>query len=161
MSKSVASSVLLAGAILLAILLPGCSDEPTPSPVAKILPSSTATTTSVPTATAAATLTPTPTQTATPIATPSPIPTATATPTATPTPVPTVAPTPTPKPTPVDAQLTFEFAAGVSEETRAALTLEAERVVSYFAERFGLFVPNITIAVVDETVPFGCGVRYV
>ena len=57
MSKSIASSVLLAGAIFLAILLPGCSDEPTPSPAAKILPSATATVTSVPTATA----TPTPT----------------------------------------------------------------------------------------------------
>ncbi len=96
MSKSIASSVLLAGAILLAILLPGCSDEPTPSPVAKVLPSATATTTSVPTATATATLTPTatPTQTPTPTATPTPVPTAT--PTATPTHIPTPVPTATP-----------------------------------------------------------------
>ena len=66
MSKSIASSVLLVGAILLAILLPGCSDEPTPSPVAKVPPSSTATPTSVPTATGSATLTPTQTATPTP-----------------------------------------------------------------------------------------------
>ena len=100
MSKSIASSVLLAGAILLAIVLPGCSDEPTPSPVAKVLPSATATTTSVPTAAATATATLTPA----PIATPSPVPTATATqtamPTATPTPVPTATPTATPTQTP-------------------------------------------------------------
>ncbi len=104
MSKSIASSVLLAGAILLAILLPGCSDEPTPSPVAKVLPSATATTTFVPTATATQTGTPTPTRLATPIATPSPVPTATptrtATPTATPTPLPTATPTPTATRTP-------------------------------------------------------------
>ena len=74
MSKSIASSVLLAGAILLAILLPGCSDEPTPSPVAKVLPSATATVIPIPTP--SATLTPTPTRTATPIATPSPVSTA-------------------------------------------------------------------------------------
>ena len=48
MSKSIACGVLLAGAIFLAILLPGCSDEPTPSPVAKVLPGATATATSVP-----------------------------------------------------------------------------------------------------------------
>ena len=34
-TPSIACGVLLAGAILLAILLPGCSKEPTPSPVAK------------------------------------------------------------------------------------------------------------------------------
>ena len=84
MSKSIASSVLLAGAILLALLLPGCSDEPTPSPVAKILPSSTATATSVPTATATAALTPAPTSMATPTPTPTTTPTATPTPTAMP-----------------------------------------------------------------------------
>ena len=88
MSKSTASSVLLAGAILLAMLLPGCSDEPTPSPVAKVLPSATATTTSVPTAT--------PTQTVTPTATPTPVPTATPTATPAPIPTPTAIPTATP-----------------------------------------------------------------
>ena len=92
MSKSIASSVLLAGAILLAVLLAGCSDEPTPSPVAKVLPSATATTTSVPTATATQTGTPTPTRTATPTATPTPLPTAIPTPTATRTPRPALPP---------------------------------------------------------------------
>ena len=66
---------------LIAMLLAGCFDGPTPSRVAKILPSSTVTPTSVPTATATATLTPTatptPIRTATPTATPSPVPTAT------------------------------------------------------------------------------------
>ena len=82
MSKSIIR--LLIGIAALAMLMAGCSDEPTPSPVAKILPSATATTASVPTATATATLTPAP------IATPSPVPTAT--PTHTPTPVPTATP---------------------------------------------------------------------
>ena len=47
MSKSTKSSVLLAGAILLAILLTGCTDEPSPTPT----PVPTATDTPVPTAT--------------------------------------------------------------------------------------------------------------
>ena len=83
MSKSIAISALLPAAILLAVLLTGCSDEPSPAPSAKILPGSTATLTSVPTATPTAiltpTATPTPTQTATPTATPTPVPTATPT----------------------------------------------------------------------------------
>ena len=96
MSKSIASSVLLAGAILLAILLPGCSDEPTPSPVAKVLPSATATVIPIPTP--SATLTPTPTYTSTPTATPTFVPTSgpTAAPEPTPRPVPTATLTPTP-----------------------------------------------------------------
>ena len=63
MSKSITSSVLLGSLILLAIFLPGCSDEPTPLPVAKVLPSGTATPTptAVPTPTPTATLTPAPT----------------------------------------------------------------------------------------------------
>ena len=93
MSNSIVSSVLLAGAILLAVLLTGCSDEPSPAPSAKILPGSTATPTSVPTATATATLTPDPTS--------MPTPTPTATPTATPTPEPTPTPTATPTPPPI------------------------------------------------------------
>ena len=144
MSKSVASSVLLAGAILLAILLPGCSDEPTPSPVAKILPSTTATTTSVPTATATATLTPTPTQTAMPTATPTPVPTATPTATPTPIPTPTAIPTPTPTATPV----TFTepgiyndnvFVLPVSEDLvvdGAAIHLPTEEYTKRFYEHF-------------------------
>ncbi len=145
MSKSIASSVLLAGAILLAILLPGCSDEPTPSPVAKVLPGATATPTSVPTATATASLTPTPTatpspvptatptQTPTPTATPTPVstatatatltptatPTATSTPTATPTPVPTATPTATPTHTPTPVPTATP--SGTAASDRAAL----------------------------------------
>ena len=88
MSKSIASSALLPGAILLAVLLAGCSDEPTSSPVAKTVPSSTATPSPVPPATAIATLTPTPTAMPTPTQTamPTPQPTATAIQTGTPTP---------------------------------------------------------------------------
>ena len=73
---------LLVSTAVLAILLTGCSDEPSPAPSAKILPSSTAIPTSVPTTTPTATLTPTatPTQTATPTATPTPTPVPTATP---------------------------------------------------------------------------------
>ena len=123
MSKSIASSVLLASAILLAILLPGCSDEPTPSPAAKVLPSATATPTAAPTATATATLTPAP------IATPSPVPTATATqtamPTANPTPVPTATPTqaatPTANPTPVPTVTATPTPSGTAASDRAAL----------------------------------------
>ena len=87
MSKPIAG-LLVVGVALLTMLLAGCSDEPTPSPVAKILSGSTAT--------------PTPTRTATPTATPSPAPTPdlTATPTPTPTPVPTATPTATPTLTP-------------------------------------------------------------
>ena len=96
MSKSITSSVLLAGAILLAILLPGCSDEPTPSPVAKVLPSATATVIPIPTP--SATLTPTLTHTSTPTATPTFVPTSgsTAAPEPTRRPVPTATLTPTP-----------------------------------------------------------------
>ena len=168
MSKSVASSVLLAGAILLAILLPGCSDEPTPSPVAKILPSTTATTTSVPTATATATLTPTPTQTAMPTATPTPVPTATPTatptqtamPTATPTPVPTATPTATPTqtamptatPTPVAASPppTWVFAGDTPEEHQTILREEMEYSRSYFSDRFGIEATGFTVLVGDH-----------
>ena len=106
MSKSIVR--LLIGIAALAMLMAGCSDEPTPSPVAKILPSSTATPTSVPTptATATATLTPTPSQTPTPspLPTPTPIPTATPTPTQTPTPSPLPTPTPIPTATPTPTQ---------------------------------------------------------
>ena len=95
MSKSI--TIWLGACMMLSVmLLAGCSDEPTPSPDAKIFPSHTATPSPAPTAT--------PTQTPTPTNTPSPVPTATPTPTATatPTPVPTATPTPTatPQPTP-------------------------------------------------------------
>ena len=98
MSKSFIGLVVSIAA--LAILLTGCSDEPTPSPVAKVLPSATATVIPIPTP--SATLTPTPTQTATPTATPThtPVHTATPTPTPTPTPAPTPVPTATPTATP-------------------------------------------------------------
>ena len=74
MSKSISCSVLLAGVMLLAILLAGCSSEPTPTSVA------------------------------TPIDTPAPTSTATLIPTATPTPPPTSTPTPRPTATPTPAQ---------------------------------------------------------
>ena len=79
---------------LLAILLTGCSNEPTPTPIP------TPTDASAPTPTATSTATATPTPTPQPTSTPTPTPTATPTPTTTPTPEPTPTPTATPVPTP-------------------------------------------------------------
>ena len=71
MSKSIALGLLCAGAILLAILLTGCSDAPSPTPSAEAVPS--------------------PTVTAQPGVMPEPTPTPTMAPTNTPTPEPTPA----------------------------------------------------------------------
>ena len=71
MSKSIARGLVGAGAILLAILLTGCTDSPSPTPSARAVP--------------------TPTVTAQPGVTPVPTPTPTMAPTHTPTPVPTPA----------------------------------------------------------------------
>ena len=80
MSKSIGLGLLGADAILLAILLTGCSDTPSPTPSAEAVPS--------------------PTVTAQPGVTPEPTPASTTAPTHTPTatPIPTAAPTPTPTP---------------------------------------------------------------
>ena len=82
-----------AGAMLIAALLVGCSDEPTPSP----LPSPSATQAPAPIASAIDTPSPSPVPTATPAQTATPYPTATATLTPEPaaTPTQTVAPSPT------------------------------------------------------------------
>ena len=92
MSKSIALGTLGASAILLAILLAGCSDEPSPTPSAGAVP--------------------TPTVTAQPEATPVPTPTPTVAPTNTPTPAPTStptsAPTNTPTPEPTASTVSFE-----------------------------------------------------
>ena len=108
-----------ASAILVAVLLAGCSDEAAPSLVGKTLPSPTvaeipisrptATHTPAPTATLTPTNTPQPTATPTPTSTPLPMSAPTSTPTvtptstpphtATPTSTPTVTPTSTPPPT--------------------------------------------------------------
>ena len=87
---------LVASLSLVAMILAGCSDEPAPSPAAKVLPSATAT--AIPIPTPSATLTPTATVTSTPqpTATLTPEPPPTATPTPTPTLVPTAIPTATP-----------------------------------------------------------------
>ena len=102
MSKSIVLGLLGAGAMLVAILLAGCTDAPSPTPSAGAVP--------IPAATAGpgATPEPTPTPTTAPTNTPTPEPTPTPTtaPTNTPTPVPTPTPTtaptntPTPEPTP-------------------------------------------------------------
>ena len=124
-----AMNLLVVAIALLAILLTGCSEEPTPAPTLTATPFPMPTNAPAPTPTATPTLTPTatpmpkatatpePTQTATPTATPTPtpvptatstgtvestpVPTATATQTATPTATPTPQPTATPTPTPV------------------------------------------------------------
>ena len=89
---------------LLAILLVGCSDEPTPLATHAFTPTSTYTPTPAPAATPEPTPTPTPepARTATPTPTPTPTlePARTATPTPTPTPTPEPARTATPTPTP-------------------------------------------------------------
>ena len=90
MSKSIARGLVGAGAILLAILLTGCSDEPSPTPSAGDGPPPTVT------AQPGVTPEPTPASTTAPANTPTPEPTAT--PTATSTLEPTATPTPTPTP---------------------------------------------------------------
>ena len=106
--------LLVVATALLAILLAGCSDEPTPTliPTATPTPEPTAT----PTATLISTTTPTPEPTATP--------TATLIPTTTPTPEPTATPTATPIPTatPTRAQSTLDRAVLVAlyHSTRGA-----------------------------------------
>ena len=189
MSKSIVSSVLLAGAILLAVLLTGCSDEPSPAPSAKIPPGSTATPTSVPTATATATLTPDPTSmptptptatptatqtstpTATPIATPTPIPTATATPTATPTPEPTPTPTATPTPPPIvitgpQIYSNNVFVLPVAEDlARTWYDLPLEEYTARFHEYFNdefdfiVFVGNVRYDQLEPDTPHGAFYR--
>ena len=118
MSKSIALGLVGAGAVLLATLLTGCTDAPSPTPSARAVPSPTVTAQPgvtpepTPASTTAPTHTPTPEPTATPPATPTLEPTAASTtaPTHTPTPEPTATPTatstleptatPTPTPTP-------------------------------------------------------------
>ena len=91
MSKSIALGLVGAGAVLLAILLTGCTDAPSPTPSARAVPS--------------------PTVTAQPGVTPEPTPASTTAPTHTPTPEPTPTPTsapthtPTPEPTPATVTL--------------------------------------------------------
>ena len=82
MSKPIARGLVGAGAILLAILLTGCSDEPSPTPS----PTNTPTPEPTPAPTLAPTHTPTPEPTPTP--TPEPTPATTMAPANTPTPVP-------------------------------------------------------------------------
>ncbi len=85
---------LSTSAILIAVLLSGCSDEPTPpTPNSLVLHKAPALNTSVPN-------TPTPTPTPSPVPTTTPTQTVIPTPTATPTPSPTVTRTPAPTPTP-------------------------------------------------------------
>ena len=91
MSKSIALGLVGAGAVLLAILLTGCTDAPSPTPSARAVPS--------PTVTAQFGVTPEPT----PASTTAP----THTPTPEPTPTPTSAPTHTPTPEPTPATVTL------------------------------------------------------
>ena len=91
MSKSIGLGLLGAGAILLAILLTGCTDTPSPTPSARAVPTPTMAPTQAPTAT------PTPTPTTAPTNTPTPEPM----------PAPTLAPTNTPTPEPAPATATL------------------------------------------------------
>ena len=100
MSKSIALGLVGAGGILLAILLTGCTDAPSPTPSAGAVPTPTMAPTQAPTATPTPTPTTAPTNTPTPEPTATPPATSTLEPTATPTATPTLEPTATPTPTP-------------------------------------------------------------
>ena len=145
MSKSIIS-LLVVGVALLAILLVGCSDEPSPTPSVRTVPSPTSTTepTVAPEPTNTPTLTPTATPTVTPTDTPTPEPTPT--PTATPTPEPTVTPTPTPTPTPAAATLSLhEYlsqCAPIEQELADDATFgEVSALVAEFIQRLEAMVP--------------------
>ena len=105
MSKSIGLGLLGAGAILLAILLTGCTDTPSPTPSARAVPTPTMAPTQaptpepMPTPTATSTLEPTATPTPTPAFTTAPTNTPTPEPTATSTATSTLEPTATPTPT--------------------------------------------------------------
>ena len=120
MSKSIALGLLCAGAILLAILLTGCSDAPSPTPSAGAVPS--------------------PTVTAQPGVTPESTPT--------PTPTPTTAPThtPTPEPTPATATLSLDeyltLCATTEEELADDATFgDLSSVLAAEADRFEALTP--------------------
>ena len=80
MSKLMAMVVLGLGVMLFAIVLTGCSDEPSPAPTVAAVSSPASTATSTPTNTPTSDASPTATPTAAPTATPTRTPTATATP---------------------------------------------------------------------------------
>ena len=120
MSKSIALGLLCAGAILLAILLTGCSDAPSPTPSAGAVPS--------------------PTVTAQPGVTPESTPT--------PTPTPTTAPThtPTPEPTPATATLSLDEYLTLCATTEQELADDAtfgdlSSVLAAEADRFEALTP--------------------
>ena len=104
MSKSIVIGLVGASAILLAILLTGCTDAPSPTPSARAVPSPTVTAqpgvTPEPTPASTTAPTHTPTPEPTPASTTAPTHTPTPEPTATPPATPTLEPTATPTPTP-------------------------------------------------------------
>ena len=103
MSKSIVIGLVGASAILLAILLTGCSDAPSPTPSALAVPTPTVTAQPGVTPTPTPTMAPTHTPTSTPIPTAAPPPTPTMAPTHTPRQEPTAAPTPSPTMAPTQA----------------------------------------------------------
>ena len=141
MSKSIALGLLGAGAILLAILLTGCTDAPSPTTSAMAVPTPTVTTqpgvTPEPTVVPTATPTPEPTAAPSPTMAPTHTPpvhsTQTSTPTGTPMvttrPVPTATPTAIPTATPIPTVASVEVSPSVAELTAwgetAQLTAEA------------------------------------
>ena len=147
MSKAIIS--LLVGSVaLLAILLVGCSDEPSPTPSAEAVPSPTVT--AQPGVTQEPTPTPTmaPTNTPTPEPTPTPTTAPTNTPTPEPTPTPTTAPTntPTPEPTPATATLSLDEYLTLCAPTGPELADDAtygdfSSVLAAQADRFEALTP--------------------
>ena len=122
MSKSIARGLVGAGAILLAILLTGCTDSPSPTPSARAVP--------------------------TPTMAPTQAPTATLIPAAAPTPTPTIAPTntPTPEPTPATAALPLGVYLTLCAPTEQELPDDAtygdlSSELAAAADRFGALTP--------------------
>ena len=146
MSKSIVLGLLCASAILLAILLAGCSDEPSPTPSAGDGPSPTVTAqpgvtpeptpsptmtpthTPTPEPTPATTMAPANTPTPAPTSTPTPVPTPTLTPapTNTPAPVPTPTPTPAPTNTPTPVPTPATATSSLDEYLTLCVTTELE-----------------------------------
>ena len=128
-----AMSLPVVAAGLLAILLIGCSDETSPTPITTPTPS------------------PVPTATPEPTATPSPVPTPT--PTVTPSPVPTPIPTPQAAKSPPP---TWIFAGDISEEHRTILRDEMEAVRAWFSAQQDVEASHFTVlvgATAEELAP--------
>ena len=147
MSKLMAMVVLGLGVMLFAIVLTGCSDEPSPAPSVAAVSSPASTATSTPTNT--------PTSDASPTATNTPTPAPTATPTAAPSATPTAAPTPEPT---VEVVIEHGNARAVATEIEAeesiAGAVEYEDDIDFFrftAQAGQLYQIDVTLGTLDDS----------